>query len=68
MTQERWVQRPPKSNWGDFGPDDQKGRMNLLTPERRLKVTKEVMHGLAFTLSLPLDYPGESQLFQYRAL
>jgi kynurenine formamidase len=66
MTQKRWVQRPPKSNWGDFGPDDQKGRMNLLTPERRLKAIKEVRHGIAFTLSLPLDYPGGNHLFQYR--
>ena len=30
----RWKQRPPGSNWGDFGPDDQNGRLNLLTPER----------------------------------
>lgn len=36
MTQ-RWTQRPPGSNWGDFGPDDQRGRMNLLTPARRRK-------------------------------
>lgn len=30
----RWKQRPPGSTWGDFGPDDQYGRMNLLTPEK----------------------------------
>ena len=30
----RWKQRPPGSNWGDFGPDDQQGRMNLITPEK----------------------------------
>jgi len=23
----RWTHRPEMSNWGDFGPDDQKGRM-----------------------------------------
>ena len=33
MTQ-RWKNRPDGSNWGEFGPDDQKGRLNLLTPER----------------------------------
>src|SRR5437667_105111 len=29
----RWKQRPPGSNWGEFGPDDQRGRMNLVTRE-----------------------------------
>ena len=33
MTQ-RWKNRPEGSTWGDWGEDDQKGRMNLLTPER----------------------------------
>ena len=51
----RWSVRPKGSNWGDFGPDDQIGRMNLLTPERRLAAIKTVEHGLAFCLSLPLD-------------
>ena len=27
----RWTRRPQGSNWGDFGPDDQQGRMNLIT-------------------------------------
>jgi len=54
----RWLQRPEGSNWGDFGEDDQIGRMNLLTPERRRAAVAEVREGLCFTLSLPLDYPG----------
>lgn len=54
----RWKQRPEGSNWGDFGADDQLGRMNLLTPERRLAGLREVQAGEAFSLSLPLDYPG----------
>jgi len=62
----RWKQRPPGSNWGDFGPDDQVGRMNLLTPQARLKAIREVEHGLTFCLSLPLDYPGGNTLFQHR--
>lgn len=56
----RWQQRPEGSNWGDFGDDDQIGRMNLLTSERRLAAIREVSEGRAFTLSLPLDYPGGS--------
>ena len=31
----RWKRRPDGSNWGEFGTDDQIGRMNLLTPESR---------------------------------
>jgi hypothetical protein len=58
----RWVRRPEGSTWGDFGPDDQLGRMNLLTPERRLAAVAEVKAGLCFALSLPLDFPGGSGL------
>ncbi len=54
----RWSRRPDGSNWGDFGPDDQIGRLNLITPERRIAAAREVREGLAFCLSLPLDCPG----------
>ena len=62
----RWINRPDGSNWGDFGPDDQIGRMNWLTPERRLAGVREVREGIAFSLSLPLDYPG-GQMVPFRA-
>ena len=54
----RWIRRPDGSNWGDFGPDDQIGRMNLITPEMRLAALREVKEGRTFVLSLPLDHPG----------
>jgi kynurenine formamidase len=54
----RWKNRPEGSNWGEFGEDDQTGRMNLLTAERRLRAVKEIKEGQAFCLSLPLDLPG----------
>jgi kynurenine formamidase len=54
----RWSVRPSRSNWGDFGPDDQLGRLNLIDAKRRLKAVAEVREGLAFSLSLPLDVPG----------
>jgi len=56
----RWKCRPPGSTWGDWGPDDQLGRLNLLTPEKVLKVVAEVKEGKTFCLSLPLDYPGKT--------
>src|SRR3989454_62680 len=58
----RWKQRPPGSNWGEFGPDDQRGRMNLVTREKVLQGIAEVREGITFCLSLPLDYPGGSAL------
>jgi kynurenine formamidase len=61
-TNARWKQRPPGSNWGDFGPDDQCGRMNLITAQKVLEGVAEVREGLSFCLSLPLDYPGGNLL------
>jgi len=58
----RWQQRPPDSNWGDFGPDDQRGRMNWVDRSKVLQGMAEVREGLTFCLSLPLDYPGGSAL------
>jgi len=54
----RWKRRPEGSTWGDFGPDDELGRINLLTPEKVRQGIAEVREGLSFGLSLPLDYPG----------
>ncbi|HUK05009.1 MAG TPA: cyclase family protein [Burkholderiales bacterium] len=62
MQTKRWKHRPPGSNWGEFGPDDQRGRMNWVTPEKVLQGVAEVTEGLTFVLSLPLDYPGGSAL------
>jgi len=61
MTQ-RWTKRPEGSTWGDFGPDDQLGRLNLLTAERRRAAAEEVREGISFCLSLPLDRPGGNVL------
>ena len=59
---QRWKQRPPGSNWGDFGPDDTRGRMNWVTREKVLQGVAEVKEGIAFCCSLPLDYPGGNVL------
>jgi len=58
----RWKNRPDGSNWGDFGDDDQIGRLNLLTPERVRRAATEIQTGERFCLSLPLDYPGGNKL------
>ena len=59
---QRWKQRPPGSNWGEFGPDDQRGRMNCVTREKVQQGIAEVKEGITFCSQLPLDYPGGTVL------
>ena len=54
----RWKRRPSGSNWGDFGEEDQLGRLNLIDENKVLQGMAEVRVGKTFCLSLPLDYPG----------
>ena len=58
----RWKKRPEGSNWGDFGENDQIGRLNLITPEKILAAAAEIKSGERFCLSLPLDLPGGNLL------
>lgn len=62
----RWTRRPEKSTWGDWGDDDELGRINLLTPQKVLQGVAEVQAGRSFCLSLPLDFPGGTALNQRR--
>jgi kynurenine formamidase len=62
----RWKQRPPGSTWGDWGDDDELGRVNLMTSDKVLQGVREVESGQTFCLSLPLDYPGGTALNQRR--
>jgi kynurenine formamidase len=63
----RWNYRPEGSNWGDFGSEDQIGRLNLISPQKVLEGIAEVREGRTFCLSLPLDYPGGSVLNRRRS-
>lgn len=58
----RWNRRPEGSTWGDYGADDELGRLNLLTEEKVLQAVQEVRAGKVFCLSLPLDLPGGNVL------
>jgi len=63
---QRWKRMPPGAKWGEFGADDQLGRVNLITPERRLDAVREVSAGLTFSLSLPLNLPGGADMVPSR--
>lgn len=58
----RWKRRPENSTWGDYGPDDQLGRLNEITAEKVRQAVAEVKTGETFCLSMPLDYPGGAVL------
>lgn len=62
----RWAKRPENANWGEFGEDDQIGRLNLIGPSQVKAAAAEIKEGLSFCLSLPLDYPGKRVLAPYR--
>jgi kynurenine formamidase len=62
----RWQMRPDGANWGEFGEDDQVGRLHLITPARRLAAAREIREGINFVLSLPLDLPGGKGLSDSR--
>lgn len=46
------------SNWGRWGDDDQRGTLNLITPERVQGATATVRRGVSFSLSVPADENG----------
>ncbi len=46
------------NNWGRWGPEDQKGTLNLLTPEVVLKAVRLVKKGVVYSLAVPLERDG----------
>ncbi|MFT3853284.1 MAG: cyclase family protein [Ilumatobacteraceae bacterium] len=46
------------SNWGRWGADDERGTVNLITPERVAAAAKLVKRGAIFDLGIPFDANG----------
>lgn len=46
------------SNWGRWGDDDERGTVNLITPERVVEASQLVRHGRIFDLGIPFDANG----------
>ena len=46
------------SNWNRWGPDDEIGTLNFVTPEDIAKATALVKKGKSFSLALPFDQNG----------
>lgn len=45
-------------NWGRWGDDDERGTVNLITPERLVAAAKLVQKGQIFDLGIPFDSEG----------
>jgi kynurenine formamidase len=46
------------SNWDKWGPDDEKGTINYITPEKIVQAAGLVRQGKAFSLAIPFDRNG----------
>ena len=46
------------SNWGRWGPDDQRGTLNLITPAATQRGVAAVRSGDAYSLAIPFDQTG----------
>ncbi len=53
------------TNWGRFGADDERGMLNLLTPEVVLAATRTARSGKVYSLALPIQRHGVPY-FDYR--
>jgi kynurenine formamidase len=45
-------------NWGRWGPDDERGTLNYITPDVIVKAARLVRQGKTFSLAIPLDSTG----------
>ncbi|KKO83761.1 cyclase family protein [Corynebacterium otitidis] len=66
MATTRRRRRPEGSTWGGFGPDDGRGRLNLLGPSHVRAGLEAARSGAAFPLGLPITVPGGSVLNPHR--
>ena len=58
MSIPRWQRRSEGSNWNDWGAEDQCGRRNVRTSEKRMLGFAEVKDSIAVNLSLPFSVTG----------
>ena len=43
------------SNWGRWGPDDQRGTLNFITADAVRRGAAAVRRGVSFSLAIPFD-------------
>ena len=55
------------TNWGRWGADDQRGALNLLTPEVVLAATRVCRTGTVYNLGVPIQHRGSAPIFDHRS-
>ncbi len=45
-------------NWGKWGPEDELGTLNYITPQTIVRAVQSVKRGATFSLAIPLDSAG----------
>jgi kynurenine formamidase len=48
------------SNWGRWGPDDERGTLNLIGPDQRIRAAALVRDGITVSCALPINTVGDS--------
>lgn len=46
------------NNWGLWGPDDERGAVNYITPERIVAAARLIQKGTTFSLAIPINGTG----------
>ena len=54
------------SNWGRWGADDERGALNLITPDVVLGGVQEIKTGKVYNLGLPIARQGSAPIFDFR--
>jgi len=49
------------SNWGRWGAEDERGALNLITPQKRLQAAELVIEGNSVSCALPLNTVGSGE-------
>jgi kynurenine formamidase len=65
VTQTQPAKAGATGNWGRWGDDDERGTLNLITPEAVLAASKLVKTGKVYNLGLPVSRYG-TPVFPYR--
>src|ERR1700722_17595897 len=49
---------PVANNWGRWGPDDERGSLNLVGPDATLAAARSIRSGTVYNLGLPVKREG----------
>jgi kynurenine formamidase len=56
---------PPNGNWGRWGPEDERGALNLIEPDGVRAAAHEIRTGRSYSLALPIER-GNAPAFDFR--